>query len=227
MMPVNHTHDTLVLIPAYNASIHLGELITRLRTYVCNSNLLVVNDGSTDDTQSILERENIMHLTLPANSGKGVALRAGFQYAKDNGYRSVLTLDADLQHLPEEIPRFFAADNGQRIALGVRRLCRRTTPFGRLCSNNLTSLVVSIFSSTVVRDSQCGFRLIPVALTGRLRLTADRYDIESQLLFQAGVLGYPILGVPVTTVYNGAESHISSLADIGRFIGQIWRRIWL
>lgn len=226
-MVAEHANDTLVLVPAYNASEHLHELVSRIRVYVCDANLLVVNDGSSDNTGAILQRENIKHLTLPENSGKGAALRAGFRYASEHGYRSVLTLDADLQHLPEEIPRFFAVDDGTRIVLGVRRFDPAVMPWPRRCSNNLTSLIVSVFSGRQIRDSQCGFRLLPVKFIRRVRLTGANYDLESQVILQASALGYPIVEIPVTTVYNNARSHVQPVWDIARFVRQIWRRIWL
>ncbi|MCB2202097.1 glycosyltransferase family 2 protein [bacterium] len=225
-MTTDHAYDTLVLIPAYNAARHLPDLIPRLRTYVCDSNLLVVNDGSTDTTESILVEHGIRHLFFPANRGKGAALRAGFTYAIDNGYRSVLTLDADLQHPPESLPAFYAIDNGRTLAIGTRRINHRSMPLSRRWSNNLTSLIVSIFSARRIRDSQSGYRLIPVELLRHVRLTSDRFDLESQLLFQAGAFDIPIVEVPIDTVYTGAGSHISHVADTARFIRQIWRRIW-
>ena len=119
--PINQ-RSTLVLVPAYNAAGHLPELITRLRQFVCGEHLLVVNDGSTDDSAAILTALKVNHIPFRANRGKGAALVAGFRYAMAHGYRSVLTIDADLQHLPEEIPGFYALDNGRRLIIGTRTI---------------------------------------------------------------------------------------------------------
>ncbi|MBD3403803.1 glycosyltransferase [candidate division GN15 bacterium] len=227
VMPADPKDTTLILIPAYNAESHLTELIRRVRAHLDNQHLLIVNDGSTDRTADLLEELSVRYLSFPHNRGKGAALHAGFRYAIDHGYRSVLTMDADLQHLPEELPKFLSRENGRCLLLGTRTIDRSAMPLPRQLSNNLTSLIVSIFSTQRIRDSQSGFRLIPAALLRATRLTASRYDFESQLLFQAGVLRVPVEEVPITTVYDGAPSHISPLADIGRFIRQVWRRIWL
>ena len=100
-MTENKTNAVLVIVPAYNAAKYLPELIPRLRQYVCDENLLIINDGSQDDTLAKLKQLNVNYLSFPQNRGKGAALVAGFNYAKEKGYRSVLTIDADLQHLPE------------------------------------------------------------------------------------------------------------------------------
>ncbi len=223
---LNH-YSVLVVVPAYNAARHLPELVERIRKYVCDSNLLVVNDGSTDNTDELLEELSLRHITFPNNRGKGAALTAGFDYAIKHEYRSVLTIDADLQHLPEEIPAFFAADNGQRLIVGHRRMNLKLMPFARWWSNFLTSMIVSVFSAARVRDSQCGFRLIPTSVLKVMSLRTVGYDFESEMLFQAGALGCEIAEVYVTTVYEESQSYINPFKDTLRFIRQVWKRIWV
>ena len=218
--------SALVLIPAYKAARYLPDLIPRLRTFVCDDNILVVNDGSPDDTESILERLKVRHLTHPQNKGKGAALKTGFDYAIEHGYRSVLTIDADLQHLPEEVPHFLAHDNGATIIIGTRDINRAIMPFDRWLTNNLTSLIISVFSTQRVRDSQSGFRLIPVSALQSLQLKTVNYDFESEMLFKSGRLGIPVIEVPISTIYEGSHSYINPLTDTLRFIRQIWKRIW-
>jgi len=226
-MPDLHRHSALVVVPAYNAARFLPELIPRLRQFVCDDNLLVVNDGSTDDTLEVLQQKGLNYISFPRNRGKGAALAAAFDYAVTKGYRSVLAIDADLQHLPEEIPRFFAADNGRRVVIGTRRIALAIMPFDRWLTNNLTSLIVSIFSTQRVRDSQSGFRLVPCSALRAIRLKTARYDFESEMLFKLGAVGCPIAEVPISTVYADTPSFIHPLRDTLRFIRQIWRRIWM
>jgi glycosyltransferase involved in cell wall biosynthesis len=218
--------SVLVVVPAYNAARYLPELVSRVREYVCDSNLLIVNDGSTDTTLDILKNLNVSFISFRQNRGKGAALAAAFDYAVRQNYRSVLTLDADLQHLPEEIPGFFAADNGRRLIIGTRRMNLRIMPFSRWLTNNLTSLIISIFSVTRVRDSQSGFRLIPIPVLKAMPLKTIKYDFESEMLFKAGALRCPIGEVSVSTVYEESESYINPFKDTFRFIRQIWKRIW-
>jgi len=223
---INHL-SALILIPVLNAAKYLPDLISRCRQYVCNDNLLFVNDGSTDGSNQIMQKEKVNYISFPQNRGKGAALKAGFDFAIANGYRSVLTIDADLQHLPEEIPRFLALDNGYRLVMGTRAINRSVMPFARWLTNNLTSLIISVFSAQRVRDSQSGYRLIPTALLRSLPLKSIRYDLESELLFKAGVIGCEVVEAPISTVYEGSHSYINPLKDTLRFIRQIWRRIWV
>jgi len=219
-------NSVLVIVPAYNAARHLPELVARVRHFVCDTNFLVINDGSTDNTLEILRDLKVNFISFRTNRGKGAALNAAFDYAVKKGYRSVLTLDADLQHLPEEIPGFFAADDGRRLIIGTRRMNLKVMPFSRWVTNNLTSLIISIFSATRVRDSQSGFRLIPTSVLAAMPLKTVRYDFESEMLFKAGVLRCEVGEVPISTVYEKSASYINPLKDTLRFVRQIWKRIW-
>ena len=215
-----------MVVPAYNAARYLPELVSRIRKYVCDSNLLIVDDGSTDATVDLLKNLNVNFISFRQNRGKGAALAAAFDYAVKQDYRSVLTIDADLQHLPEEIPSFFAADNGRQLIIGTRKMNLKIMPFGRWLTNNLTSIIISIFSAKRVRDSQSGFRLIPTSVLRAIPLKTIKYDFESEMLFKAGALGCPIGEVPVSTVYEESLSYINPSKDTFRFIRQIWKRIW-
>jgi len=222
-----NSYAALLLIPVYNAAKYLPDLIARCRHFVCNDNILLVNDGSTDNSLDIMLREKVNYINFPHNQGKGAALKAGFDFAIANGYRSVLTIDADLQHLPEEIPRFLALDNGQRLVMGTRTIHRSVMPFARWLTNNLTSMIISVFSTQRVRDSQSGYRLIPTSLLQTMPLESIRYDLESEMLFKAGAAGCEIVEVPISTVYEGSHSYINPFKDSLRFVRQIWRRIWV
>ncbi len=220
-------YSVLVVVPAYNAAEYIPELSERLRKYVCDSNLLFINDGSKDNTLELLKEHNLNHINFTHNKGKGAALKAAFEYAIENNYRSVLTIDADLQHLPEDVPKFFALDNGKRLIMGTRDISMdKDMPFQRWLTNNLTSLIISIFSTQRVRDSQSGYRLIPTELLKALRLKTIGYDFESEMLFKAGVVGCEVSEVMIETIYDGSTSYINPYKVTLRFIRQIWKRIW-
>lgn len=223
----DHSLDVLVVVPIYNGAAHLEELISRLAQFVCDANLVFINDGSTDQTLDILRRHDRRYISFPRNRGKGAVLQTGLALAVREGYRSALTLDADLQHLPEEIPRFFAADTGQQLLLGQRPRRGSSMPLLRRFSNFLTSAIVSLFAGRACHDSQCGFRLIPVSLLSQVRLSAGGFDLESELLLQAGALGFPVHNIPISTVYGNHRSAIRHGRDTVRFLLQVWRRIWI
>lgn len=221
------TESVLVIVPSYNAEKYIPEIGKRLREYVCDSNLLFINDGSSDKTLDLIKEHKLNYISFPKNQGKGAALLAGFNYAIEHNYRSVLTIDVDLQHLPEEVPRFFAKDNGRKIIIGTRDISmKKDMPFDRWLTNNLTSLIISVFSTQRVRDSQSGFRLIPVWFLKEVKFATVGYDFESEMLFKAGAVGCEIDEVPISTIYEGSTSYINPLNDTGRFIRQIWKRIW-
>jgi glycosyltransferase involved in cell wall biosynthesis len=223
----NENQDAvLVIVPAYNAAKYLDKLIPRILQFVCKENLLLINDGSKDDTLEKLKLHKVNYLSYPQNRGKGAALMSGFNYAREYGYRSVLTIDADLQHLPEEIPGFFAKDDGKTVVMGTRRMDLKIMPWDRWLTNNLTSLIISIFSTARIRDSQSGYRLIPTSFLNSAPLETIKYDLESEMLFKAGAAGFSVDEVSISTIYEGSHSYINPIVDTGRFIRQIWKRIW-
>ena len=113
------------------------------------------------------------------------------------------------------------------MAIGTRQMKLGVMPFARWLTNNLTSLIISIFSGMRIRDTQSGYRMISVDTLKKLRLKSVKYDFESEMLFQAGALNIKIDEIPIATVYEGSHSYINPLVDTGRFIKLIWKRILL
>lgn len=217
---------TLVIVPVYNAAEYLPELIRRLLLVAPRQNLLFVNDGSRDGSLELIKQAQANYISFPQNKGKGAALMAGFDYAVKHDFRSVVTIDADLQHPPENLPEFFARDDGRRLIIGTRGMNLKIMPFERWLTNNLCSLIISVFSARRVRDSQSGYRLIPTVLLKALPLKTINYDLESEMLFKAGAIGVPVSEVAIPTIYEGSHSFINPFKDTMRFIRQIWRRVW-
>jgi glycosyltransferase involved in cell wall biosynthesis len=220
-------YNYLILIPAYNAGRHLNELVQRVKKAVPDSDVLIINDGSTDDSAGILKNLDVISLTNSPNRGKGYTLQRGFDYAIKNNYDYVVTIDADLQHLPEEIPRFFESEIKADIYIGTRNLKSPDMPIDRKLTNNLTSLIISLFSGRRIRDTQSGYRMLSIEILKGMNIESIGYDFESEQLFQAGALNTTIDEIPISTVYADSLSYINPLLDTLRFIKLIWRRIWL
>lgn len=220
-------YNILILVPAYNAAGYIPELLDRIKKSVPLTDVLIVNDGSTDETESILKELNLNYFTNVPNRGKGYTLGRGFEYAVKKRYDYVITIDADLQHLPEELPRFINHAGEADLCIGTRDLRARHMPPDRKLTNWLTSIIISIFSGKRIRDSQTGYRMISTELLKYLQVSSVKYDFESEQLFQAGRLNIRIAEVPISTVYEGSHSYINPLKDTARFIRLIWRRIWL
>ncbi len=218
---------TIILIPAYNGASQLEKLITQIKALVPEIDILVVNDGSTDETSSIVKNQNCIVLTNDTNQGKGYSLKRGFVYAVDKEFDYLITIDADLQHCPEDIPRFISNAEEDQIAIGTRDLSVGNMPLSRWLSNNLTSLMVSVFGGKVIRDSQSGFRMFDLKVLRKMKAESNRFDFESELLFQTGLFNTKIKEVSIRTIYNNEKSSISHFGDTIRFIRQIWKRIML
>ncbi|HDL04070.1 MAG TPA: glycosyltransferase family 2 protein [candidate division Zixibacteria bacterium] len=221
----NQDKKILILVPAYNAGKYLAELTSRISKAAPNCDLLIINDGSIDNSADILETLDVEYLTNDPNMGKGATLQRGFDYAVEHGYDYVLTIDADLQHLPEEIPRFLDYRPYADLYIGTRDLRSMEMPPHRKLSNYLTSLIISIFSGRRIRDSQTGYRMISTELIKALKQTYIGYMFESEQLFLAGKMNLDIAEIPISTIYEDSPSFINPLMDTARFVKLIWKRI--
>jgi glycosyltransferase involved in cell wall biosynthesis len=218
----------LVLIPAYNAGSTISELIEKTSEFVDKSDILVIDDGSEDQTFALAQKAGAVVLKHETNKGKGEALKTGFKYAQKKNYDVLFTIDADLQHDPSSIRDFLqkANENFSGIIIGTREIDLKKMPLARWLTNNLTSAILSILSGQRVRDSQSGYRLISTQVLKRLKLKAKKYDLESEILVKAGRSGFKIDSVPIRTIYRGSKSFINPFVDTGRFIRIMWRSIW-
>lgn len=224
-----NTHKPpLLVIPAYNAAEHLGELIERVFRLYPRRNILVINDGSSDNTARILHERGVRQITFVCNRGKGAALLAGYRRGQALGYTAVISMDADLQHTPEEINTLIDAHRRQpsAVIIGSRMSDPRSMPQPRRLSNNLTSLIVSIFSGRRIRDTQSGFRLVPLCLMRGMSVRSQGFALESEIAFNLGMRGAVFRDVPISVIYRGTPSHIHPLFDTLRFAALIWRRLW-
>jgi glycosyltransferase involved in cell wall biosynthesis len=218
----------LIIIPAYNASSTLFTLIEQIPPFIEREKILVVDDGSKDNTLDLANKSKVKVLQHIKNRGKGEALLTGFGYALDNDYDAVITMDADLQHDPQFIPDFLNkfTQTSPDIIIGTRKIELKTMPFSRWLTNNLTSIIVSVLGGAKVRDSQSGYRLISAKVLNKIRLVTKKYDLESELLIKAGRVKFKIDSVFISTLYPGSRSFINPLVDTKRFIKLIWRSLW-
>jgi glycosyltransferase involved in cell wall biosynthesis len=218
----------LVLIPAYNASLTISELIEKTSEFVNKNNIVVVDDGSQDQTFTIAQRTGAVVLKHERNKGKGEALKTGFKYALEKNFEAILTIDADLQHDPSSIVDFLkkTSENFNGIIIGTRDIHLKKMPLARWLSNSLTSVILSILSGQTIRDSQSGYRLISTQVLKKVKLKAKKYDLESEILVKAGRKGFKIEKIPIETIYHEGKSFINPFVDTARFIKLMWRSLW-
>jgi glycosyltransferase involved in cell wall biosynthesis len=208
----------VVLIPTYNQASHIRHLIKEVRKYV--EDVVIVDDGSCDNTAELAKKENAVVIRHSHNKGKGASLHTGIDYLSDKDYKILITMDGDGQHLPEEIPLFinFYEKYDADLIVGNRMHNLANMPVIRRLTNKIMSNIISKICHQEIPDSQCGFRLIKKKLLDEINLTYSNYEIESELLIRASRLGYKIDQVPITTVYKQEKSYINPIIDTIRFI---------
>ncbi len=214
-----------VLIPAYNAAAHVGDVIARCAAIVGRAHVYVVNDGSRDDTAAVATRAGAHVYDQPRNCGKGRALARGFDELTARGYAAVVSLDADGQHLPEEIPGLIAAAErtGADLVVGSRMRNTAGMPWLRVVVNHSMSWFISLLAGRRVEDSQSGFRLHRAGLLRAITLVTDRYETETEILIKAGRRGFRIASAPISTIYGDETSGIHPFTDTLRFLRLVAR----
>ena len=206
------------VIPAYQEQKHVGEVAQRARTQL--EHVLVVDDGSTDATADRARAAGVDVVVHPQNRGKGESIKTGLRYWFDRGSEYVVLLDADGQHLPEEILRFIdaaASEADAKIFIGSRMNDTKTMPLLRRMVNRYMSNKISRICGQQIPDTQCGFRMlhrdiIPDVLNG-----AGRFEYETEMLIIASRKGHRIASVPITTIYSDELSSINPVRDTLRF----------
>lgn len=211
----------LVVVPAHDEAPRIGRVVEAARRHLP---VLVVDDGSSDDTAKIAEDAGARVIRQAPNQGKGAALRAGFGAAIAEGIEAVITLDGDGQHDPAEIPAFLGeyarrTVAGARTELIVGRRDFRRMPPVRRASNWLGTVTLSAALGRWIDDNQSGYRLV-----GRRLMTAMLESAESGFAFEVEMIAvclrerWPIAWVPIRTIYGEERSHIRPLRHLREFL---------
>jgi glycosyltransferase involved in cell wall biosynthesis len=209
-------NGVLALIPGYQEGPRIATVVEGARAHLP---VVVVDDGSTDDTAAQAEAAGATVLRQVPNAGKGAALRAGFRYALNHDAEAVVTLDADGQHDPGEIPLFLAAFEATRPELIVGRRDFASMPPVRRLSNTLGGWVFSAAVGRRVPDNQSGYRLIGRRLmTALLDSDESGFEFEVEMIARCIALGLPIADVPIRTIYRGEPSHIRPWRHFTEFL---------
>lgn len=226
--------DVAVVIPAYNEAATIGDIVTRALAVV--SDVVVVDDGSCDNTAEIAVAAGATVLRQNGNRGKGAALWRGMTQALSLGVRHVVTLDADGQHRPEDIERLVAASrrDSSRIVLGSRRAHKKDFPRARYIANRIADFWVSWAAGFPIDDTQSGFRVYPADVVRRIAARPPRssgFAFESEILISAHWQGVRCRSVDIAALYGDAlsrPSHFRPAADITRIVvmvaGKLLRR---
>ncbi|MGM0460850.1 MAG: glycosyltransferase family 2 protein [Fibrobacterota bacterium] len=217
---------TAILIPAYKAAKELESLLPQIREYCSTDHIYVVNDGSCDTTEKVCAENNITCISHKKNRGKGAALKTGFTFLSVHKYQWVITMDADGQHRPRELPGFFkacsAASDTTALILGKRDIRPEKMPLLRILSNTMTSALLSIITKKRIEDSQCGYRAYNLQIVQKLSSRFNHFEYETEILLRILMRRHPVISLPVETVYiPQGPSHISHITDTLRWIAAV------
>jgi glycosyltransferase involved in cell wall biosynthesis len=213
------------LVPAYNERRAIEPVI---RAAEQRLPVVVVDDGSSDGTAEVAEEAGATVIRHGTNQGKGAALRTGFQWAVDHGLQAVLTLDADGQHDPTEIPKFLEAYRGQAADLVIGKRDFSKMPFPRFLSNPFGSWLLSQVVGETIYDNQSGYRLYARPLLEAIDFDTVGFEFEVEVIGAALRHDMTICWVDIRTIYGtDTQSYFHPIKDSYQFMKTVWRaRNW-
>ena len=211
------TQHYLTALPVFNESKYVDEVLDLVKQY--SEHVLVVDDGSTDGTTEILaQRDDVIVIQHAQNSGYGAALKTAFDYAIDQQYDSVVTIDCDGQHEPQRIPEFIdACCNGVDIVSGSRYLKQfhedTAPPEQRRKINQIVSAEISRRLGIELTDAFCGFKAYSTTGLQKLNLTENGYAMPLELWVQAAQHDLNIIEWPVPLIYLDEDRSFGGVLD--------------
>nr|WP_222597380.1 DUF2062 domain-containing protein [Hyunsoonleella aquatilis] len=209
------------MIPTYNNERTLKRVLDGVLEIT--DRVIAVNDGSTDNTKSILEGyPQIEKVSIQKNKGKGNALREGFKRAVELGYDFAITIDSDGQHFPEDISVFMAelerSENKNMLLIGARNMSQEGVPGKSSFGNKFSNFWFWFETGIKLTDTQSGFRLYPLKAIDKLRLVTNKFEYEVEVIVKAAWEDVEVKNVPIQVLYDENErvSHFRPFKDFTR-----------
>ena len=212
------------VIPAYNEANALGVVLEEL--HMIGLSVLLVDDGSTDNTARIGEEAGVTVLKNEINLGKGQSLRRGIAYLlKNENFDYVIIMDADRQHASSDVKHFLEeAQNGETFVVGNRMHNPEDMPLARIVTNRIMSWLISTLIRQRIPDTQCGFRLLQRDILEKIPIETGNFEVDSEFLIKAARNGISIKSIPIQSIYHkDASSKIKPFMDALRFLKFFFR----
>lgn len=199
-----------VAIPTYNNATILPRILNQVLLY--SQDVIVVNDGSTDNTDSILKSYNILKIiSYNRNRGKGYALKKAFEFAREHGFDYVITMDSDGQHQATDLPLFLEKirQNPQAIIIGSRNMHEENMPRKNSFGNRFSNFWFRFETGIKLPDTQCGFRVYPLKPLERKKFFCNRYEFELEVIVRLAWSNTDVVPLPIRVIYPPASERIS------------------
>ncbi|WP_299251401.1 DUF2062 domain-containing protein [uncultured Cytophaga sp.] len=203
-------HKSCVLIPTFNNATAIKEVLDGVLEFT--SNIVVVNDGSTDNTASILSAyPDLLVINHPKNMGKGMALRTGFREAYKNGYHYAISIDSDGQHYPDDLHLFVDEIelHPKAIIIGARNMDQPNVPGKSSFGNRASTFWFWVVTGIKLTDTQSGYRLYPLEPLNSIRFITRKYEFEIEVMVRSFWKGVDVLSIPIKVFYPPADERIT------------------
>lgn len=208
----------VVIIPTYNNAGTVAKVISDVKAFTAD--VIVVNDGSTDDTRDILATiDDIRVIDYPNNKGKGYALKLGLKRAYEWGYRYAITIDSDGQHYADDIPTFIESieQKPDSLLIGARNLTAENMPSKNTFANRFSNFWYKVETGQELSDTQSGFRLYPLEKLQNIHFITRRYEFEVEIIVRAAWRGVNVENVPIKVYYPPVEERVSHFRPLHDF----------
>lgn len=217
----------MAVIAAYNEEKHIAMVLQGVKKYLPPSHIIVVDDGSKDQSSSIALQEGVHSLRNIINLGKGAALKTGCDFALGQHADILVVLDADNQHDPKEIPKFLEAVQSHDIVFGYRKF-NKNMPFVFKLGNTIIKFAIQFLYHMNLKDSQCGYRAFSADTYKKIRWSVSDYSLESEMVANVGKHHLSYVELPIETIYADKYKGTTVLDGVKIVLNLfMWRLRWL